>query len=771
MQMKAILLFLIVTFYFPLTGQIVFEELADLPGSFVRSVNESRTGSQSAVTPEDLYGKTVTSSSWIHRGHDVASIYDVMYSPDGDLYTKNDSTILYSQNNGETFTVIDWPNGIYPPFNYTYLYVLDDDVLFINDYSGHCFYTLNNGQSWHWVGQLILSSDPVIRKVDNFIYVADPTIFGAGIIARINVSTNQVEIVDIVRLAPQYEFLFCQIIDDGTIYMFGLEFGVPQSKDHLLRYKFGQDIESLGPFPNPTDAWSFFAVGSTLFNFSPSKAEVYNGEQFQPLNYIGLPLDNETRFKLADNDHVYAIVGNSRIFRSVGSLAFPGVISGKVHLDEDQGCVPDVGETSLAFWKITVEGENFIRSGISGPNGEFRYTVPEGEYTIKAQPPGTGWELCESEFNVLVDANHLKDTIDFLAQATATCANVSLDFSTSLLRRCFENYYTIRVRNTGPHASTGTTLVLNLDPFFEFHSATIPYQQIDATTVSFDLGTLELNADVTFRIYFKLSCNAALGVEHCLTGNIISDNACPAERTSATECQVNIGSFDPNDKRSFNASGRESDRVDKDEYISYHIRFQNTGTDTAFTVRIIDPLSTSLDLSTLEMLSASHPYTYEITDGPLLVADFKNILLPDSTTNEPASHGFLKFRVKPLASFDYGTTIPNKADIYFDFNDAVLTNEVVTAILPTVGVYEQPELIDFTVFPNPAKNKLELQIDKSHRDLIDTWVIYDSQGKTALKKSFQQEESLNITSLTPGAYTLVLIGKKKVIGSKAFVKE
>ncbi len=58
-----------------------------------------------------------------------------------------------------------------------------------------------------------------------------------------------------------------------------------------------------------------------------------------------------------------------------------------------------------------------------------------------------------------------------------------------------------------------------------------------------------------------------------------------------------------------------------------------------FTVRIIDPLSTYLDLGTLEMLSASHPYTYEITDGPLLVADFKKILLPDNSTNEPASHG------------------------------------------------------------------------------------------------------------------------------------
>jgi uncharacterized repeat protein (TIGR01451 family) len=139
-------------------------------------------------------------------------------------------------------------------------------------------------------------------------------------------------------------------------------------------------------------------------------------------------------------------------------------------------------------------------------------------------------------------------------------------------------------------------------------------------------------------------------MEHCLSGTITGDNICVSEYTSAIECQENAGSVDPNDKRTFNESGRASDQVDKDEFITYHICFQNTGTDTAFTVRLVDPLSSYLDLNTLEMLSSSHPYTYEITDGPSLVIDFKNILLPDSATNELASHGFIKFRVKPKTS-------------------------------------------------------------------------------------------------------------------------
>jgi uncharacterized repeat protein (TIGR01451 family) len=258
-------------------------------------------------------------------------------------------------------------------------------------------------------------------------------------------------------------------------------------------------------------------------------------------------------------------------------------------------------------------------------------------------------------------------------------------------------------------------------------------------------------------------------MDHCLSGNVTSDNVC-TEHTSSTECQPNRGSFDPNDKRAFNEAGKESDRVDKDEYIYYHIRFQNTGTDTAFTVRIVDPLSTYLDLGTLEMLSASHPYTYEITDGPSLVTVFKNILLPDSTTNEPASHGFLKFRVKPLPSFDYGTTIPNKADIFFDFNDPVVTNEAITVILPAVGVHDQREMVDFTIFPNPAEHVLELHIPETHRNKVDTWIIYDSQGRTATQGVYLHDQSLNIRSLIPGVYNLMLMSNKKVIGAKTFVK-
>ncbi|MBK9490010.1 MAG: hypothetical protein IPO07_15465 [Haliscomenobacter sp.] len=53
---------------------------------------------------------------------------------------------------------------------------------------------------------------------------------------------------------------------------------------------------------------------------------------------------------------------------------------------------------------------------------------------------------------------------------------------------------------------------------------------------------------------------------------------------------------------------------------------------------------------------------------------FKNINLPDSTNNEPESHGFVSFRIKDRSGLAEKTTIDNTAYIYFDQNPAIVTN-------------------------------------------------------------------------------------------------
>ena len=140
------------------------------------------------------------------------------------------------------------------------------------------------------------------------------------------------------------------------------------------------------------------------------------------------------------------------------------------------------------------------------------------------------------------------------------------------------------------------------------------------------------------------------------------------------DCQPNIGAYDPNDKRGMPVGYSNMHYIDSVDRIDYHVRFQNTGTDTAFTVVVRDTLSTYLDPATVVAGASSHPYTLQVRQPGVLEFTFDNILLPDSNVNEPGSHGFIKFAIEQNPGNLPGTLIENRADIYFDFNAPVITN-------------------------------------------------------------------------------------------------
>lgn len=246
--------------------------------------------------------------------------------------------------------------------------------------------------------------------------------------------------------------------------------------------------------------------------------------------------------------------------------------------------------------------------------------------------------------------------------------------------------------------------------------------------------------------------------------------SCETTRPTYTECQENIGAFDPNDKRIFNEDGVQTAVIDTNQYIYYHIRFQNTGTDTAFNVRIVDPLSPILDVSTLDMLSASHPYEYEINDDASLVVYFNNILLPDSTTNEPASNGYFKFRIKPLPEYGYGTSISNLAGIYFDFNEPVITNEAILLIEDPVLVREPKDLLAFQLYPNPADQIIRIVMPDNWLEEPEEVEIIDAFGRRLLRQSWSGAQGIDLRLLPGGVYQLVLRSNGHVIGVEPFVK-
>ncbi|WP_242929333.1 DUF7619 domain-containing protein [Pontibacter vulgaris] len=191
---------------------------------------------------------------------------------------------------------------------------------------------------------------------------------------------------------------------------------------------------------------------------------------------------------------------------------------------------------------------------------------------------------------------------------------------------------------------------------------------------------------------------ASATVEACRKGasGIVSTgyvNALPPddeEAEAAEECLPIIDSFDPNDKLVIPAGLTEEKYTSTGTELKYKIRFQNTGTDVAYRVVVADTLSEHLDLSTLRIGSASHSYRFEVSGKgrPVLTWTFDNIMLPDSTSNEPGSHGYIQFSIKPKADLPEKTAVENFADIYFDYNSPVRTN------VTTNRIYDMPPVIN-----------------------------------------------------------------------------
>jgi uncharacterized repeat protein (TIGR01451 family) len=182
------------------------------------------------------------------------------------------------------------------------------------------------------------------------------------------------------------------------------------------------------------------------------------------------------------------------------------------------------------------------------------------------------------------------------------------------------------------------------------------------------------------------------------------------------ECITISAAYDPNDKQGLPLGVGENHLIRPGTDIEYMIRFQNTGTDTAETVVIRDTLDQWLDPLSIEPGAASHPYRFDyFGEGSQIKFTFENIMLLDSNLNEPASHGFVKFRVKHRPGIPLGTDIHNQAAIYFDYNPPIFTNTTQHRIgeIFLLESTSEPgyEYLNLTVKPNPVVGQATIMVE------------------------------------------------------------
>ncbi len=359
-----------------------------------------------------------------------------------------------------------------------------------------------------------------------------------------------------------------------------------------------------------------------------------------------------------------------------------GMVQGTAFVDNNRNCTRQGNEPAVPNSILMIEPGPLYTytNGLGG----YNLPLPPGSYTIVQQSSVVN-EHCSGAPQAFTIAGGNTVTRNFPDTAIVPL-DLRMALTAGAARPGFELHYTMNITNLTPAVSGALSITLAVDEALSLVSAVPAPTSVVGNVLTWEQAQLVGFQSRNIQMHFLVPPDLGL-LGHVLeaTASVQTVNI---DGNLANNTVVNLrtitGSYDPNDKLATTSTGGTFQwLIDQDEWIDYTIRFQNTGTDTAFNVIITDTLPATLDPATLEVGAASHPFTWELRDAGTLKFRFLHILLPDSNVNEPLSHGFVGFRIRPRLPIAPGTVIENIANIYFDHNPPVITEpSVLNAVVP-----------------------------------------------------------------------------------------
>jgi len=518
------------------------------------------------------------------------------------------------------------------------------------------------------------------------------------------------------------------------------------------------------------DLWQFDPVNNTWTSKSPFPGTPRRGCSAFVLNdeaYVGLGFDvnyktdfykynptsdswsQEADFGGIERYHTFYFAINNKGYVGLGSNGTPQVplftddvwvfepagdfnlIQGNLFADFNNDNIQDSIEPSLTNKKLIETTTGNI--AFTNQNGFYSLAVDDtGDYEIMALDMVTNFSVTPSNYSVNFSSMLQIDSLnDFAFQAAGILNDLCLTITpTGNFRSGMNGMYVLSYSNFGNTTLNGT-VVFYPDTNVSYSTSSLTPISVTSDSIVFSVGNISPFQTGQFTITVGVDLGLTIGTlinSSALILPIIGD-ANPTCNTAFFEILV-TGSFDPNDIL-VNRSFIYDYQVPNQPELEYLIRFQNTGNDTAFTVRVMNPIDTmGLILNTLEFVASSHPAT--INWMPLensMRFLFENILLADSNVNEPMSHGFIRYKIKPKTNLVVGDSITSQAFIFFDFNSAVVTNIARTDIITPTGIYDQGNNDAFiSVYPNPVHSFLTIQVNRAEQKNI-TLELYNVYGQ------------------------------------------
>jgi hypothetical protein len=405
---------------------------------------------------------------------------------------------------------------------------------------------------------------------------------------------------------------------------------------------------------------------------------------------IAIDLDNNVFLCGSANNtsvrcETHASMGSGDVF--IVKLGVSNVATGTVFYDKNGDGKQNTGETGMRYVVVKSPAnthDHFDRFAITDSLGRYRLLLDTGSYNIIL--PDTSEYFTVSPLNNTVVYGRSLGQLDsnnnfsLYPKKVANDLKITVAGSSSVRHGVATKYYII-CTNIGTTALSGFVQFQH-DSNFGFVSAYPAEDSYTNPDVRWNLSNLLPFQTKQFDVILRLQPNVSLGnllhsiatVTTSTQDNNLSDN-------QDTVTQIIKDSYDPNLKVVAPDGDITTQFISDKNYLDYTINFQNTGNDTAFNIVVQDTLSNNVDISSLQIISSSYPCTVTLDGTNHLQWYFNNISLPDSTTNEPLSHGFIRFKVRPLSGLAVGSHVYNTAAIYFDFNSQVLTNQTANTVV------------------------------------------------------------------------------------------
>jgi uncharacterized repeat protein (TIGR01451 family) len=446
-------------------------------------------------------------------------------------------------------------------------------------------------------------------------------------------------------------------------------------------------------------------------------------------------------------------------------IVYYNTVRGLVYFDANKNGIRDATENFFADAQFSISKAGTDTVFIQSRNGNFVIDVDSGSY-IASVKPGLPYYTVVPQTRTTSHVSYFNnDTLSFALQRV----NGKRDLAVSLVpisvaRPGFTAQYKIVYTNQGTDTISNGTIEFIKNGKLSFVSAAPATTTVNGDTLRWNFSNLKPLDTASIAIDLKVTPPPAVNNGNTLRFVAaifpLNTDLTPNDNAMVLLQRV-VGSYDPNDKTESHAGRLKVLQVQQGDNLQYTIRFQNTGTDTAFNVFIKDTLSNNVDWNTLKVVTASHNYQLNIQDGNKCTWAFNNINLADSNTNERLSHGYVVYSVKAKKSLIAGNVINNTAHIYFDYNLPVQTNieqtTVEAAVLPL-------KLIAFTARREGKSNIVqwstakEINVSSFEIEKSTNGGTYASIGKTPAGLS-----NYSYTDLTPAKsinyYRLKIIDK------------